>query len=484
MNSLKQLQVLTIVVLLLLLQACGSSGSSSNTSQQSGSWLLRWNAIAIDASGRDHTVGGGAHQFGPTKSSRAMAIVHIAMFEALNGTDPAYESFLGIEPADPSANAKVAIAQAAHDTLSALYPTQRTIFDEALAEDDIFLSQETGYDRGKAYGAQVAELALLSREGDGSELSTTAAEERYPFSTLPGRWRKDPLNPDQTPLGSLWKNVAPFVLTSASQFRSPPPPSLSSVEYAEAFAEAYRIGGDGVITPTERTPEQTETGIFWAYDGTPSLCAPPRLYNQLAVRIAEQRGVTDIKVLARMLALVNVAMADAAISIWEAKYYYDFWRPITAIREAEVGTGPTGRGDGNPLTVGDTEFTPLGAPASNLAKRDFTPPFPTYPSGHAGFGGAVFEVLRQFYGTDDVPFSFVSDEFNGITAGSDGIVRPVRERFYNSFSEAEEENGQSRIYLGIHFAFDKTSAISQGRNVGRFIYNSVFRPLPTEATTQ
>ena len=152
-------------------------------------------------------------------------------------------------------------------------------------------------------------------------------------------------------------------------------------------------------TPTVRTEQQRLIGIYWAYDGTPSLCAPPRLYNQIAVQIARERG-TKVREIARLLALVNVAMADAGIAIWESKYYYDFWRPVTGIREADPETGPTGAGDGNPATVGDPEFVPLGAPASNLTGPNFTPPFPAYPSGHAGFGGALFQILREFYGTD------------------------------------------------------------------------------------
>ena len=164
-----------------------------------------------------------------------------------------------------------------------------------------------------------------------------------------------------------------------------------------------RLGGDGVVTPTQRTAEQTEIGIYWAYDGMPSLCAPPRLYNQIAMQIAD-RASLDIGEMARLMALVNIAMADAGIAIWESKYYYEFWRPVTGIREADAGTGPTGKGDGNKATKGIANFSPLGAPASNLNGPNFTPPFPAYPSGHAGFGGALFETLRQFMGTDDIRF--------------------------------------------------------------------------------
>ena len=158
----------------------------------------------------------------------------------------------------------------------------------------------------------------------------------------------------------------------------------------------------------------------------------------------------------------------------ESKYHYQLWRPVTGIREADRGTGPSGLGDGNDATTADSDVSPAGAPASNLVGPDFTPPFPSYPSGHAGFGGAVFEVLRRFYGTDQIPFSFVSDEYNGMTRGRNGEVRPVHERSYASLSEAEGENGQSRIYLGIHWSFDKAEGIEQGRRVARYVMQNAF----------
>jgi membrane-associated phospholipid phosphatase len=179
--------------------------------------------------------------------------------------------------------------------------------------------------------------------------------------------------------------------------------------------------------------------------------------------------------LARLLALINIAMADAGIAIWESKYFHDFWRPVTGIREASVGTGPTGAGDGNDATIADPAFTPLGAPASNLVGPNFTPPFPAYPSGHAGFGGALFQILRRFYGNDAIAFNFVSDEFNGVTSDHSGNIRPLLTRSFSSLSAAEEENGQSRIYLGIHWAFDKTAGIAQGREVADYVFERALR---------
>ena len=155
---------------------------------------------------------------------------------------------------------------------------------------------------------------------------------------------------------------------------------------------------------------------------------------------------------------------------------YQVWRPVTGIRESDPGTGPTGAGDGNPRTVGDVNFTPLGAPASNLRGPNFTPPFPAYTSGHATFGAAVFQILRRVFGTDRIRFTFVSDEFNGRTRDNEGRVRPRIPRSFASLSHAEEENGQSRIYLGIHWAFDKTDGIVQGRRVANYVFGHAFLP--------
>jgi hypothetical protein len=292
----------------------------------------------------------------------------------------------------------------------------------------------------------------------------------------PGVWRQDPISQIPLALGAHWSEVAPFVMESAEQFRTPPPPDMTSEEYTAAYNEVTALGGDGVATPTLRTPDQTHIGIYWAYDGTPSLCAPPRLYNQIAVVIARQKR-SGLLQTARLLALVNTAMSDAGVAIWESKFHYAFWRPVTGVRESDPGTGPTGLGDGNDDTLGDPTFSPLGAPASNLVADNFTPPFPAYPSGHAGFGGALFQTLRRFYGTDAIPFTFVSDEFNGVTLDNEGNPRPLLPRSFTSLSQAEEENGQSRIYLGIHWAFDKTEGIAQGRDVADWVFEHAFRPL-------
>ena len=433
--------------------------------------IRHWNEIAVNASGLDHTpVPAGdprifGEQLGPARASRAMAIVHIAMFEAVNAIVPRYRSYIGIIPALPGTSMNAAVAQAAHDTLSALFPSQRAAFDQQLAADLGSIPDSAFKRWGISLGRRAAAATLARRANDGSAHAELRVGVEYIPQTAAGFWRQDPISLIPLALGARWDEVRPFVMRNARQFRVPPPPALNSAAYAAAYNEVKAVGGDGVTTPTLRTPEQTEIGLYWAYDGTPSLCAPPRLYNQITMQIADQMQ-TDAVGLARLLALVNTAMADAGIAIWESKYFHEFWRPVTGIRE----------NDGNTMTMRDAGFTPLGAPASNLTGPNFTPPFPAYPSGHAGFGGALFQTLRRFYGTDAIAFTLVSDEFNGVTLDNQGNVRPRIERAFRNLSEAEEENGQSRIYLGIHWAFDKTEGIAQGRRVADWVFDRAFRP--------
>jgi PAP2 superfamily len=446
--------------------------------------LTRWNEIAINATGLDHTpVAPGENrvfgeQLGPARSARAMAIVHIAMFEAVNAIEPRYHSYVNLSRAPHNTSIDAAVAQGAHDTLAALFPSQKPSFDTLLADDLGRIHGKSRKANGIALGKQAAAAILALRADDGSEHPEPKMGVDFIPSNQPGKWRQDPISLGKLALGALWGECKPFVMQTGDQFRAPTPPALTSPEYTSAYDETKGVGGDGITIPTTRTEEQTQIGLFWAYDGTPSLCAPPRLYNQVTVHIADQMGTSShLPEFARLLALVNVSLADAGIAVWESKYYYQYWRPVAAIRESDPGTGPTGLGDGNPNTAEDATFTPLGAPASNLMGPNFTPPFPAYPSGHAGFGGALFETLRNFYGTDNIPFVFVSDELNGVTRDNMGKVRPLVPRSFSSLSQAEEENGQSRIYLGIHWHFDKTEGIAQGRKVADWVFHNAFTPL-------
>jgi len=451
--------------------------------------IRHWNEMALNATGLDHTpVAPGdtrvfGEQLGPTRASRAMAIIHIAMFDSVNAIGGDYRSYTHVPAANHNASMDAAISQAAHDTLSALYPSQKATFDQELANELNQISSGQAKDEGIMVGRRAATAILALRSNDGSETAEPRIGVQFFPSNQPGKWRPDPISQSPIALGAYWGNVTPFVMHSATQFRAPAPPGLTGAGYAAAYNEVKAIGGDGNATPSTRTADQTDVGIFWAYDGTPSLCAPPRLYNQITMHIADQMGTTANPVeLARLLALVNVSLADTAIAVWESKFFYQYWRPITAIRESDPGTGPTGLGDGNSSTTGDPNFTPMGAPADNLTGPNFTPPFPSYPSGHAGFGGALFQTLRNFYQTDNIAFTFTSDEFNGTTRDNQGNLRPMTPRSFSSLSQAEDENGQSRIYLGIHWIFDKTEAIAQGRKVANFVSTNAFTRRQHSAT--
>ena len=456
------------------LAGIGGGGGTPASPAASVEWVKHWNHVAIDSSGVDHTrVQPGesrvfGEQYGPTRASRAMAIVHVAVFEAVNAITGRYESYVGLPQAATDTSLKAAIAQAAHDTLAALYPSQAPTFAAQLEED--LAKVEDGAAQkaaGIELGHRAARAILDVRANDGSDQPEPRIGVDYFPEDKPGVWKQDPVSLNPLALGAHWGEVTPFVMASAAQFRIPPPPALDSPEYAAAYAEVKILGGDGITTPTERTAEETETGFYWAYDGTPSLCAPPRLYNQLVMQLAEAEGL-DLVETSRLLAIANVAMADAAIASWESKYFYKFERPVTAIRAGDA--------DGNDATEADPTYSPLGAPSSNSNAPNFTPPFPSYPSGHATFGGAVFQTLRQVFGTDDIAFTFTSDEFNGTTTDNQGNVRELKPRSFSSLSEAEEENGQSRIYLGIHWSFDKTEGVTQGRRIADYVLQNLYPP--------
>lgn len=472
-----------LLPLLVVLPACHDSDNDGVPANTDPAAVEFWSRVAIDASGLDHTPAnqGPAHTFGqqlgPCRASRAMAIVHIAIFEAVNAIVGGYETYAGVTAAPPGASMRAAVAAAAHDTLVAMFSSQSAIFDAHLTSELAAIPAGQSKNDGIGVGQACAAAILAMRELDGAEHPEPAYGTEYVPNMMPGHWRQDPIGMQPMAMGADWDECLPFVVSSASVYRLPVPTDMTTPAWALAFDEVKVLGGDGITTPTRRSADQTHEGLYWAYDGLPSLCAPPRLYNQIAVQLANEHGLTAIE-LARFLAILNTAMADAGLTSWESKYFYDFWRPVGAIREADPGTGPSGLGDDNDATIGDPTFTPFGAPASNATSPNFTPPFPAYPSGHATFGGAIFQVMRRFFGTDDIEFTFVSDEFNGVTLDNQGQVRPLLPRSFDNLSEAEDENGQSRIYLGIHWHFDKDGGITQGRQVGDFVFDNAFRPLP------
>ena len=384
-------------------------------------------------------------QLGPARASRAMAIVHIAMFDSVNGIAGGFRSYTNVRPAPTGASMTTAIAQAARDTLTALFPSQQSTFDQFLASDLNQVRDGRAKTDGIDMGHRAAFAILSLRSNDGSQLPEPRLGVQFFPSDQPGKWRQDPISQSPIALGAYWGTVRPFVMRSARQFRTPTPPSLTSAEYTTAYNQVKLIGGDGIVTPTvptgENKPKLEFTGPTTAHRVCArhraytirSRCVSPMEWEQLPM-LPNSRGCSPS---------VNTSMADAAIAIWESKYFYQYSRAhCTGIRESDPGTGP------NRLWRWKSRdhwrcrtFSPLGAPASNLTGPNFTPPFPSYPSGHAGFGGALFQTLRAFYRTDNIAFTFTSDEFNGTTRDNAGNVRPLLPRSFSSLSQAEKENG-------------------------------------------
>lgn len=432
--------------------------------------VMDWNWVALEAMRRDSMLPQ-ADLNSPTMSSLALGYVHAAIYDAVSAIDGTLSTYAFTVKGAQDANLDAAVASSAHAVLALLFPSQRAELD---AELDAYLAgipNDAAKREGIAVGRSVANRLMGSRENDGRNASMDFA-----LTDAPGHHQRDPLHPNQPILTPQWGEITPFAMTAGDQFLAPPPPALDSDAYTAAYNEVMIAGAEDAETADrdgnglpDRTREQTEIGLFWAYDGSRNMATPPRLYNQMVRAIAEEQGNTVIEN-ARLFALVNISMADAGIASWGTKYVYDFWRPIVGIRN--------GDSDGNPDTVGDPNWRPLGAPASNSGDPDgnFTPPFPAYTSGHATFGGAVFHTLQLFYGTDQLPFTFQSDEMNGVTAGADGGVRAPLMRHFDTLSQAMEENGQSRIYLGIHWAFDKALGIEQGSQIADYVFQHEFRP--------
>jgi membrane-associated phospholipid phosphatase len=437
--------------------------------------LFMWNEIALDTTAIDHTplqlgelrVFG--EQFGPTRSSRAMAIVHIAMFEAENAVTQRFQSYAHVAPVSGDVSVDYAIAQAMHDALLYLYPSQKPRLDALLAADVAHIhASVAALVAGQALGVAAAQAIVWLRSADGSQFTEPVIG--GPFTPIGGvgHWSVDPVSQLNIYLGAYWGQVTPFTMTSGSQFRAPPPPALTDPAYTDAFKQVQKLGGDPRFgTPTERTGQETFDGIFWSYDGTPALCAPPRLYNQVARAIALEHGMTTLADAGRMLALINTAMADAAISAWDTKWHYQFWRPVTAIRSADQG--------GNTTVHPDPKWYPLGGQATNSRGPNFTPPFPAYVSGHATIGGALFQIMRHYY-PDSTPFVFVSDEWNGVNTNDKGQVKPYRPKVFTSFTQAEYLNAESRVWLGVHWQFDADMGVAEGHNVADWVWGHAFQP--------
>lgn len=426
--------------------------------------LLFWNDVSLEAVAQDHTgMPPKLDQGGPTRTSRALAIVHLAMYDAFNSIDNVFTPYLPNLPVPPApASQDAAIAEAAYVTLTSLYPNQLARFLQA---HQAFFSELSDtpekITNGRIQGRRVAQAMLLHRKDDGSALDLS-----YIPSKAPGKHRVDPLNPGQGFLTPNWGEVKPFAITN---FLAAEPPALNTKRYAQDFNDVKQKGIFSGGTPT---PAETTIGLFWAYDGAQQLGVPPRLYNQIVRVIAIQQSNT-LAQNARLFALVNMAMADAGIQCWNSKYFYNVWRPVLGIREADPGWGPTGEGDSNPETEVDPFWLPLGAPRTNQpGAKNFTPNFPAYPSGHATFGAASLDIVRLFYGTDEIAFDFVSDELNGKSVDVDGSIRTRHQRPFARLSDAIIENARSRVYLGVHWQFDADAGVESGKTIADFIFHN------------
>lgn len=437
--------------------------------------LLFWNEVATEADRTTHTTRAPqeAGAQGPAGSSRALAMVHLAMHDAYFGIYSGYEPYLGMDlPSPPAgADADAAIASAAHAVLSALYPTQKAFFDARHAAAGLASGKPDG--DGHVFGRKVAEKILALRKND-----PDFTDDGYPSSPASGHHRQDPDNPTQgfyAPYYGARSHC--FAVTSRHHLDAPPLPGES--DYDRALREVRSKGIAPHLVGTlpadllpSRTPAETAIGFFWGYDGAKGIGTPPRLYNQIVRKVAEGQG-NDTAQNARLFALVNAAMADAGILAWHDKYFYDLWRPVLGIREHDSNSG------GVPDDA-DPGWLPLGAQATNnLGVKNFTPNFPAYPSGHATFGAAAFQSVRHFYGQGNYSpdtladgIEFLSDELNGISTDNAGTIRPRRvRRFPGGLWEMIEENGRSRVFLGVHWVFDAFAVNDGGqmdlnRNIG------------------
>ena len=391
----------------------------------------------------------------PLHESRMYAMTHIAVHDALNAIDRRYEPYALTRRDRTGARPEAAVAAAARGALVAALAQLTGPFAGACSAAGI-ASVERDYaaavaalpagrrtTNGLALGAAAADAIVARRADDGSD--TLLVDDGYAEGSAPGEWR---FTPDRLfAFAPGWSEVSTFALRDSSQYRPGPPYRLSSGHYARDLAEVKALGGDGVTTPSTRTSDQTQIAYFW-------LESSPLLWNRVARTVSTSEHL-DMWENARLFGLLNMALADGYVASFDTKYRYDFWRPVTAIREAGA--------DGNRSTRPDPTWTPLVT----------TPPIPDYDSAHAVEGGAAAAVLRGFFGTDRVSFSTCSYLLpeNGCDDPS-----PVLRRF-RSFSQAADENADSRVYIGFHFRDAVETGTGHGRSIGDATVRSVLEPV-------
>jgi membrane-associated phospholipid phosphatase len=389
--------------------------------------VLEWNQLALHAIGQARV--------GPVAASRALAITEAAVYDSVVAIDPEFEPYHAHVRASHGASLEAAAAQAAHDTLTALFPSQAGTFDSALATDLVGIPPGRAR-QGTEVGSAVARQILDWRSTDGSSATVI-----YTPGTDPWDWQPTP--PANLPaLAPQWPYVTPFAMTSGAQFRPAPPPALDSAAYATAFNEVKDLGR---ADSTTRTAEQTQIARFW--NDALGTAFAMGYWNRIAAQVATDQGLSLVQD-ARVFALLNIAEADAHIACWDAKYTYNLWRPVTAIRAADT--------DGNPATEADGTWSPLLV----------TPNFPSYTSAHSTLSAAAAEVLTALFG----------DEYH-FTVGAESVPYT---RSFDSFDAAAAEAGQSRIYGGIHYQFDNQAAQASGHAVGRFVVENFLRPAEEE----
>lgn len=388
---------------------------------------LDWGALALDAVRESNS--------GPTLSTRNLAILNLAMWEAFNSLDRSCQPYhFELEPpADTSAEA--AVVGAGHKAILLLYPSYSAKADALLAAWLETTPATEARASGLAFGEQVTGLMHDLRAGDGS-----ATQVPYIPSDDPGQWRRTPPY-YRPPLDPHWRYVDPFALRELEPYVVSPPPDMRSPAYGEAFDEVRVLGArDSAV----RTEEQSLIAVFWSDFSYTAM--PPGHWYEIAAGILADRG-ESLGGSLRLMALLSLAQADAAIVCWEGKFRYNFWRPVTAVQRAEE--------DGNPATPADPAWDSwLSAPS-----------FPEYPSGHSTFSRAAAEVIGGFYGTDAMSFSATSDSVPGVR------------RYYPSLRGCADEVGMSRIYGGIHFQFANRGGKYSGALVAREVLRNQLLPL-------